>query len=243
MAYLTITNPSIKTGEILYFTWGGFTQGDAVWVGVVGGGGHWFDSLSGSSGFQIGEAPGNYVLEAYDEMDPPAARVTANFTVTAVQSAGWHPMLWSLVTSGSLAYSAPQSEGWHPMLMAVVTSGQLLYSAPQSMGWIPMLTSIVQSSQLAYSVAQSQGWHPMLTTIVESAMLKYSAAPSEGWLPMLTNFTDSPTLKVPGSSEEPEQGTSPWVWAMAAGAGVLAVASLKQGNKQFPAKQLTTKEK
>ncbi len=154
-------------------------------------------------------------------------------TVIVPQSVGWHPMLPSYVTSGQLTYTAPQSVGWHAMLTALVASGQLAFTAPQSMGWFPMLTAIVASSQLNFTAPQSQGWHPMLTAMVASEMLKYAAPPSEGWMPMLDQFVTSPTLRIPGAPPE-EGGTSPWVWALVAGAAGLALASTSKGNKPVP---------
>ena len=83
MATLTISNPSLKTGDVLSFTFSGFSKNSTVWVGVVGGGGTNFATNSlgnGSGAFQIGEAPGTYTLEAYDDF----YYASATFTVTAV---------------------------------------------------------------------------------------------------------------------------------------------------------------
>lgn len=146
MAYLTITNPNLQIGEVLYFTWGGFNAAFQVWVGVVGGGGSWFDGQSGSAGFQLTEPPGDYTLEAYDDLGE--VFITAPFTITAVSLTGWMPMLAVLISSGQLNDSVPQSAGWSPMLTALVSTGVLNFSSPQSFGWSPMLTHLIDSGTL-----------------------------------------------------------------------------------------------
>ena len=83
MASLVITNPSLKTGDVLSFNFSGFMPNDSIHVWVVGGGGTYFTANpygAGSGSFQIGESPGNYTLAAQDSQGTQA---TAPFTVIA----------------------------------------------------------------------------------------------------------------------------------------------------------------
>ena len=70
MATLTVTNPSLETGDNLYFSWSGFRPNSPILIGVVGGG---YTNLAsnasgaGSSYFpSISEGPGTYTLYAQD---------------------------------------------------------------------------------------------------------------------------------------------------------------------------------
>ena len=81
MASLVITNPSLKTGDVLSFNFSGFMPNGSIHVWVVGGGGTYFTANpygAGSGSFQIGESPGNYTLAAQDSQGTQA---TASFTV------------------------------------------------------------------------------------------------------------------------------------------------------------------
>jgi len=375
MASLTITNPSIHTGDVLNFSFSGFNGAGSVWVGVVGGGGSWFNVGSNGSGggaFAIGEGAGNYTLEAYDDMGmyyatasftvtgtsynptlsctasvqsggtlsfnfagfPAYAsvwvgvvgrggmyvtangsgagsgsftisevagnytleatsgsyRATASFTVTGGQSVGWKPMLMSFVTSqtllaqtfapslttsptvvqgGTLIFSFA---GFPPNVQVLVKisglhGGQYItstssgtgagsqqivgegpgnyileatyttYSATApftvtaipSAGWLPMLTALVTTSTLNFMPPQSEGWHPMLTALVTTGTLKFMPAQSGGWHPMLATLVTSGTLKLPGEETPP---TNNWLLpALVIGGAIVIGAAASNKDK------------
>ena len=197
------TSSTVVQGGTLIFSFAGFPPNVQVLVGISGEhGGQYITSTSSGTGAGsqqiVGEGPGDYILQA----TYTTYSATAPFTVTAAQSAGWHPMLTGLISSGTLNYSAPQSEGWKPMLSILVTSGVLNFVPPQSQGWKPMLFSLVTSGRLDYTAPQSGGWHPMLASLVD-AQLATTGGVSGGWHSMLTTLVTSGTLKVPGGEEPP----------------------------------------
>jgi len=78
---------TVPYGGNVDFDFAGFPPNVSVWVGVVNGGGASYSSNSNGVGSgsigPLGEAPGNYQLEAYDNF---GHRTTANFTVMQAPS-------------------------------------------------------------------------------------------------------------------------------------------------------------
>ena len=127
MATLTITTPSLKTGEVLSFYFSGFMHGDDVWVGVVGGGGLYVTADGtghGAGAFTLGESPGTYTLEAYDSVGNYA---TASFTV--VSSGTGTTWTWGTLTS--------TETGTHTIKVQVRNAGSTAaYEAQKTLSYV-----------------------------------------------------------------------------------------------------------
>lgn len=281
MASLTITNPSLKSGEVLSFTFTGFEKNSYVWVGVVGGGGAYFDTNSlgnGSGAFQIGEGPGTYTLECYDEIGHYAED---SFTVVATG-------VWSVINQCITSVSPRTTASWQTLQTVYATisaptpqSWSVLQNVTASVGVVTSQSwSILQNINVSIAVAQTWETLQTINTTVQAALPSSWQVLSQVETEVLTgawvvineittvlapntwevvneinaNFgtTDWKVLQVistliqlpTGGGEEPEEGTSPWVWALVAGVGILAAASMGKGKPPMtPAtkpKQLTT---
>ncbi len=147
MASLTVTPNPIQQGEVITATFSGFI--DMVWVGVQGGGGLSVladGSGHGSVSFTLGEIPGPYVMEAYDEVGNYAE---AAFTVIP---AGWK-MLARLVRSLGLGVVPPVYE-WEQL--ARMTTGLGLTPGLPAVGWIEVAR--VTKSIAFSTIPPSPGW-------------------------------------------------------------------------------------
>lgn len=134
MAVLTISNPSLKTGDVLSFTFSGMLGFEDVWVGVVGGGGLYITadaSGHGGGSFAIGEGPGTYTLEAYDSVGHYA---TASFTVTAVTGT------WTLLNTVSTYASHRVTVAALTCTASLLSGGSLSFSftgfTPNAQVWV-----------------------------------------------------------------------------------------------------------
>ena len=160
MATLTITNPSLKTGDVLSFTFSGMMHYDTVWVGVVGGGGLYVDADGtghGAAAFTIGESPGTYTLEAYDSIGNYA---TTNFTILSSGTGS----TWTLLsTVNTAANHSANLRGWG--LLSIVNTVST-HSTP-----IPIQTWVLLSTVNAQTIHSANliGW-VLLSTINTQAI-------------------------------------------------------------------------
>ena len=97
---------TVPYGGSIDFDFAGFPPNVSVWVGVVNGGGASYSSNSNGVGSgslgPLGEAPGSYQLEAYDNF---GHRTTANFTITQAPS--------QITNVGCTGFESPVSAGTH----------------------------------------------------------------------------------------------------------------------------------
>ncbi len=134
-ATLTITNPSLQTGDILSFSFTGMFPEWYCYVGIVGGGyAQFYTEVDGSgSGVigPIGEATGNYTLRVWDDWGNSAI---ATFTVSS-------PSQWVAVTSVTTIFSLARAEAeinqW--ILVSAVTTIFSLNRAEAVVDeWVPV---------------------------------------------------------------------------------------------------------
>ena len=234
MATLTISNPSMRIGDVLSFSFSGFMHGDDIWVGVVGGGGLYVTADGtghGAAAFTLGEGPGTYTLEAYDSIGNYA---TTSFTVSGSGTGTTWTLLSTVntVTNHSVALT-----GWallstvntvttHSLPVPVQTwallstiNTQAAHSA-NMLGWALLSTVNTQ----AIHSANLLGWVLLSTanvSVVHSANLL-------GWV-LLSTVNTMAAHKVSGGGGDGNGGATP-SWLIPA--AIVAVALASQQNKK-----------
>jgi hypothetical protein len=235
VATLTISNPSLKTGDVLSFSFSGFMHGDDVWVGVVGGGGLYVTADGtghGAATFTLGESPGTYILEAYDSI---GNYTTANFTVLGSGASTSWTLLSTVNTSAS---NSANLLGWallstvntvttHSVPVPVQTwvllstiNTQAIHS-PNLLGWVLLSTVNTQ----AIHSANLLGWVLLSTanvSVVHSANLL-------GWV-LLSTVNTAASHKVSGDGGGGSGGTTP-SWLIPAAIVAVALASQQKTKK------------
>lgn len=207
---LTCTS-SLKTGDVLSFSFTGFTPNAQVWVGVVGGGGVYVYASSlgaGSGSFVDGDPAGSYTLRASDDYGKVA---TASFTVTAVQT-GWV----LLSTVNTVATHTVVLTGWQ-LLSTVNVSA--IHSA-NLLGWVLLNTVNVQ----AVHTANLLGWQ-LLSTVNATAV---HTANLLGWV--LLSTVNTTAVHKTGEGPTPPPPTTP-SWLVPAAIVAVALASQQSTKK------------
>ena len=240
---LVITNPTLKTGDVLSFQFAGFDGATRVWVGVVGGGGAWFAvdyAGRGSGAFTIGESPGNYILEAWDEYIGYYA--TATFTVTA---ASYNPTLTcpaSVVQGQVLSFSFYGFPPYASVLVSVFGGSESKYVSADAGGTGTnsfIVNDAVGSHTLqattgtytatttfTITAAPIVGWQPMLSSLITSGTLTAGIPQSQGWSPMLNVLVASGQLNY---SAPQSQGWAPMLNVLVASGQLNYSAPQSQG--------------
>jgi hypothetical protein len=128
MATLAVSPVSVEQGKIITCNFTGFFHNDTVYVGVRNGGS--VNTISNNNGsgsvsFSLGEAPGNYIMEAWDDM--------GNYAETPffVTPAGWFQVYKT--AAGCWLSTTPMPTGW--VEVAKTAAGCWLSDTPMPTGW------------------------------------------------------------------------------------------------------------
>jgi len=225
----TVYNPtltctaSVAQGAILNFSFAGFPPNVQVYVGVVGGGGAYFNANSsgaGSGSFTVSDAVGSHILEAMSTY----YRAETTFTVTAGQSAGWHPMLSNFITSGTLSYGLPKPSSSSATIPTSAQPGSnvqvIAYITVGNIATMVKVIGTYGSSTLPFSPAQTtlqngtqsfvasftmpsvdtvvaltfQYWNGVAWVTFNQLLGTVTSPQSVGWHPMLTAMISSGQL-------------------------------------------------
>jgi hypothetical protein len=214
---LTIANPDIKPGDVLYFSFTGFTPNTYIYVGVKNGMENTYvlsDSAGNGSDYLVIviQANGTYILEATDT----ANYATDTFQVTRVENQ------WVILSSITTTIPTPATN-WVAINTIIAMLPATSWVAINTIAAMLPASSWVAINNIIATLPATS-W-VVINTV--SALLGPSA-----WI--VINSVDAHYLAVPREGWSWDWLTNKWVWIGVAAVAVVAVGAVVLTKKKSP---------